>query len=278
MKKPPPCTRASTLVAMYKATSLLNETSRVVGDLSLIEYSFLVRASRSERGVSVKELKEEFSFYLGDATLLTQGLVYRELATLVRNPADRRGLALRVNEKGIMRLTLMDETMVLALLDASESSTQESIESLVEYCQNTLLSSSEKPQVDTLMPGEFMVLLCRYQEALTAASARVGLSSVQSAILMLVDISLKEMTPLDVMNRLTLSESVLLPQFEFLEDRRLLVKEREDALELSKEGLARIDSLSREMSTFLLEFMYDYQKGKEPFFDELFDYCEYLFR
>lgn len=278
MREPSPFTRASTLVAMYKASMLLNETSRAVGDLGLIEYSFLLRASRSERGVSVKELKEEFSFYLGDAALLVQGLICRELATLVRNPADRRGLALRVSEKGIIRLTLMDETMVLALLDASQNSTRESIESLVEYCRSTLLSPGENPQVDTMIPEGFMVLLCRYQEALTRASARVGLSSVQSVILMLADLSFKEITSFDVMNKLELSESVLLPQFEFLEDRRLLVKEREDALELSKEGLARIDSFSQEIDTLLLEFMHDYQEGKEVFFGELFDYCEYLFR
>lgn len=278
MKETSPFTRASTLVAMHKVVMILNEVCRTAGDLSLVGYAFLLSSSRNGEGVAAKKLRGEFDFYLGDSSSIVQGLIHQELAMLVRDPADRRGLAVRVTEKGATRLSLIDEAMGLTLLNASGENTQESLESLIYYCRNVLFSAEEEPWVDTLIPEGFIVLLCHYQEALVEASARIGLSSIQSVILLLLDISLREITFSDIILNLSVQESILLPQLEFLENRGLLTKESKDVFTLSKEGISRIDIFSQEIDRLLLGFVQSFQEGTQDFFGELFDYCEYLFR
>ncbi|NTU89818.1 MAG: hypothetical protein HGA54_07970 [Actinobacteria bacterium] len=257
---------------------LLNEVCYAVGDLNLVEYSFLLRASRNEQGVSVKELKEEFSFYIGDAAHLSKSLVQKELAVLVRDTADRRGLALRTTRKGITRLTLLDETMVLSLMSANETITQESIEYLIDHCCQSAFLSAEKSYIDTLIPCEFTSLICRYQTALIRSSASVGLSSLHAVLLLLVDASPRAVMISYLVRKLRLPESILLPQLTFLEERRLLEDNGSGDFELGEEAMMRIGTFTEKSAHMVQELVQDRLAGEQNQLDELCRYCDYLFQ
>lgn len=273
MERSSPVASASTLVAMHRAYALLNDASYSAGDLNLTEYAFLLRASLGEQGVSMKELTREFSFVVSDAMALSRGIVQKELATLVRDPADRRCPALRVTGKGIVRLTLMDETMAVSLLESNDAITRELIEHLATY-----FPVLETPQVDTFVPAGFVLLLCRYRAALVHASTCVGLSTLHAVILLLADLSERGLSPDTVLRHLRIAESSLLLQLEYLEERRLLTENEDGALELTEEGIARVDSFMRKSGSVLHELVQSYPEEERVDLDELCKYCTYVFR
>ena len=278
MQESSPLTSVSTLVAMHRAHIILSEVCYAVGDLNLDEYSLLLCASQNEQGTSAKRLKEDFSFYLGDAAFLSQSVVQKELAVFVRNVSDRRGRALRITRKGITRLTLVDEAMVLSLMNASETITQASIEYLIDYCRYTVFPSDLKSYVDTIIPYEFALMVCRYRAALIRSSACVGLSSLHAVILLLVDVSSRATSVFELVQWLRIPEPLLLPQLEFLEERRLLEETVTGAFELGEEGISRIDAFVKKSNDSVQEFVRDYTEDERDRFGELCRYCDYLFQ
>lgn len=278
MSKSSAVTSGSAVLAAHKVHTLLNRVSYAAGDLTLVEHSFLLGASRNEHGTSMKELTQEYSFVVGDPTFLAKNLIEQELAILVRNSADRRGLALKVTAKGITRLTLIDETMTMALIDANALVTQESIEYLAECCQHISTPSEAATHVETLLPAEFVLLVCRYRSALVRSSASVGLSTLQAIILLFLDASSRAVSSETLRHALDIPEAVVLRHIEYLEERNLLEATGDDAFILGEEGILRIDEFMQR-SASALECLIQHRSGEElNRFYELCEYCEYVFR
>ncbi len=271
-------TRPSTLMAMHKAHALLSEVCYRVGDLNFDEYTFLLGASRNEQGTSSKKLADDFSFYLGDSTFLSKSVAQKELADFVRNLSDRRGYAVRITRKGITRLALVDEAMVLSLMNAGETITQSSIEYLIDYCRYTVFPSDQASYVETIIPYEFVLIVCRYRAALIRSCACVGLSSLHAVILLLIDASSKAASVVELSHWLRIPEVLLFSQLEFLEERRLLEETGAGTFELGEEGITRIDSFVKKSNDYILEFMKAYTEGERSRLEELCRYCDYLFQ
>lgn len=262
------------VVALRNVQAIMDVACTGVGDMSLVEYTYLVSASEFDAGLSLKRMQVDFGGFQNQEHYINL-LEEKELAQRVRNCSDRRGFALKTTAKGRFRISLVDKAIAAALIASSKQLSEQSFDHLV--AQLSLFSAAHEPQrrVLTFFPGVVLLLVCKYHQLVVQESAFLGMTSFQTSTLCVLDYSDGALSSAQLARRLGVQEDIMDLQLNYLEESHSV--RGENAFELTEEGRERTDRVARRLSARLDAFLDELSEADLALLESLSAYCAYLF-
>ena len=177
------------VVLAWRLYSALDAACFAASDLPLPAYALLVSSSEREEGLTLKEARAQFDEPFG-LECLARMLERPELVERVRNPRNRREFSLRATRKGLMRIDCVDEMLALRVLSFAGTLDEGLFEQMVDRMTSLSLSEDGASRVATMFPGTALRMFSAYRAIAAEESARVGLTSLQTALLCALDVGI----------------------------------------------------------------------------------------
>ncbi len=274
MGRPSVLAEGSMVIAAHAMHAAANAACMCAGDMGLAEYALLASALERRAGLPLKPLRP-FSGEGGDLPHGVRLLQENELVERVRDQADRRGFALRATLKGRRRAEQVDEAIAAALIDASCRLTEDALGHLVVRLREFSEARCPDQSMSALFPGDVLHALCAYRRAVERESAFSGMSSLQTAALLMLDES-GEALPCDrLARRLGAIDGVMALQLRRLEERRMI--QGDGLFELTEEGRGRVDDFSQRLGLRLEDAIVGVSPEEKDMLEGLCERCIYLF-
>lgn len=270
------------IAATKKLYVTMEVTAHRAGDISFGEYALLVNCAEFESGLPLNWILSSPDDQ-EDALCSVRMLEEKELLQRARMSTDRRSFTLMVTPKGRTRLALTDQAIAAAFISLYEKWTEEEFEYLINkmqalptaYVIHSAKDSATTARIGTIFPGAFLSFVHKHRRSMVKIAAYYGLTTLQTNILYAFKDT--NMTlPLNYFTRFSDLPSVVLEfQMNDLAKRDLLAIGH--LLELTEKGSLRVEDMTRKIALHMDSFFADYLEEDAVLFEELGEYCVYLF-